>query len=35
MDLERIYTADVEVFGEKAQNPSDTEVDFYVSVRTN
>ena len=33
MDLERIYTADFEVFGEKAQNPSDAEVDFYVSIK--
>ncbi len=35
MDLERVYTADFEIFGEKAQNPSDAEVDFYVSVKTN
>jgi len=34
MDLERIYSADFEVFGEKAQNPSDAEVDFYVSVKS-
>ena len=33
MDLERVYSADFEVFGEKAQNPSDAEVDFYVSVK--
>ncbi len=33
MDLERVYTADFEVFGEKAQNPSDAEVDFYVSIK--
>jgi len=32
MDLERIYSADFEIFGEKAQNPADAEVDFYVSV---
>lgn len=32
MDLDRAYTADFEVFGEKAQNPSDAEVDFYVAV---
>ena len=31
-DLNRAYTADFEVFGEKAQNPSDAEVDFYVSI---
>ena len=34
MDLERIYSADFEVFGEKAQNPSDAEVDFYVSIKS-
>lgn len=34
MDLDRIYSADFEVFGEKAQNPSDAEVDFYVSVKS-
>lgn len=33
MDLDRAYVADFEVFGEKAQNPSDAEVDFYVSVK--
>ena len=32
MDLDRAYTADFEAFGEKAQNPSDAEVDFYVAV---
>ena len=34
MDLERIYSADFEVFGEKAQNPSDAEVDFYVAIKS-
>jgi len=34
MDLERIYSVDFEIFGEKAQNPSDAEVDFYVSVKS-
>ena len=33
MELNRAYMADFEVFGEKARNPSDAEVDFYVSVR--
>lgn len=33
MDLDRVYTADFEAFGEKAQNPSDAEVDFYVAVK--
>ncbi len=32
MELDRSYVADFEVFGEKAQNPSDAEVDFYVGV---
>lgn len=33
MDLERMYTADFEVFGEKAQNPADAEVDFFIAVK--
>lgn len=33
MKLDRIYTADFEVFGEKARNPVDAEVDFYVAVK--
>lgn len=32
MDLNRAYTADFEVFGTKAQNPSDAEVDFYLAI---
>ncbi|MEM7373044.1 MAG: GyrI-like domain-containing protein [Bacteroidota bacterium] len=32
MDLDRIFTADFEVFGEKAQNPADAEVDFMIAV---
>lgn len=32
MDLDRAYTADFEFFGEKAQNPSNAEVDFYIAV---
>lgn len=32
-DLARTYTADFEVYGEKAQNPDNAEVDIYVSVR--
>lgn len=32
-DLDRAYTADFEVYGEKAQNPENSEVDIYVSVR--
>jgi len=33
MDLNRAYTADFEVFGKKAQNPADAEVDFYVAIK--
>lgn len=33
MPLERAFTADFEVFGEKAQNPSNAEVDFYVAIK--
>ncbi|MNU74236.1 Bacterial transcription activator, effector binding domain [compost metagenome] len=32
MDLNRVFTADFEVFGEKAQNPSDAEIDFLIAV---
>lgn len=32
-DLNRAYTADVEVYGEKAQNPVDAEVDFLIAVK--
>jgi len=31
-DLDRKFTADFEVYGEKAQNPSDAEVDILVAV---
>ncbi|GAA5024101.1 AraC family transcriptional regulator [Marivirga lumbricoides] len=33
MELERTYDADFEIFGGKAQNPSDAEVDFYIGVK--
>ena len=33
MELDRTYDADFEIFGEKAQNPSNAEVDFYVGVK--
>ena len=33
MELDRTFDADFEIFGEKAQNPSDAEVDFYVGVK--
>ncbi|MBP1163341.1 putative transcriptional regulator YdeE [Chryseobacterium sp. PvR013] len=32
MDLGRIFTADFEIYGEKAQNPSDAEVDILIAV---
>ena len=31
-DLPRTFTADFEVYGEKAQNPEDAEVDTFVAV---
>lgn len=31
-DLNRSYTADFEVYGEKAQNPKDAEIDVFVAV---
>jgi predicted transcriptional regulator YdeE len=31
--LDRAYTADFEVYGEKAQNPESAEVDIFVAVR--
>lgn len=31
--LDRTFTADFETFGEKAQNPADAEVDFYVAIK--
>lgn len=32
-DLDRLYTADFEIYGEKAKNPSDTEVAIFVAIR--
>lgn len=32
-DLDRVYTADFDVFGEKAQNPSDAEIDIFVAIK--
>ena len=32
-DLDRKYTADFEVYGEKAQNPNDAEVDILVAIK--
>ena len=33
MGLERLFTADFEVFGEKAQNPLNAEIDFLIAVK--
>lgn len=32
MGLDRAFTADFEVFGEKAQNPNNAEIDFLIAV---
>lgn len=32
-DLDRIFTADFEVYGEKVQNPKNAEVDIYIAIR--
>lgn len=31
-ELDRVYSADFEVYGEKAQNPAEAEVDIFVAV---
>jgi predicted transcriptional regulator YdeE len=31
-DIPRAYTADFEVYGEKAKNPGDAEIDIFVAV---
>lgn len=33
MDIDRAFTADFEVFGEKAQNPTDAEIDFLIALK--
>lgn len=33
MDLDRAYTVDFEVFGERAQNRADAEVDILVAIK--
>lgn len=35
MEIDRTYTVDFEVFGPKAMDPSNAEVDFYVGVKSN
>ncbi len=32
-DLSRVFTADFEIYGEKAKNPSDAEVDILIAVQ--
>jgi len=32
-DLDRTYTLDFEVYGPKAMNPADAEVDIFVAIR--
>lgn len=33
-DLNRVYTADFEVYGEKAMNPTEAEVSVFVAINT-
>jgi len=33
MELDRTYTVDFEIYGEKAKDPSNAEVDFYVGIQ--
>jgi predicted transcriptional regulator YdeE len=33
-DMNRIFTADYEVYGEKAQDPTNAEVDFLIAVES-
>ena len=32
-DLDRVFTADFELYGERAQNPTDAEVDILVAIK--
>lgn len=32
-DFNRAYTADFEVYGEKALNPEDAEIEFFIAIR--
>ena len=34
LDLDRKYTTDFEVYGEKAQDPTNAEVDIYIAVNS-
>ena len=33
-NLDRVFTADFELYGEKAQNPTDAEVDVLVAIKS-
>lgn len=33
MDLDRAFTSDFEIYGQKAQNPSDAEVDILIALK--
>ena len=33
-DLNRSYTADFEVYGKKAQNPENAEVEIFVAIKS-
>ena len=33
MELDRLFTADFEIFGEKAQDPTNAEIDFLIAVK--
>lgn len=33
MDLNRTYTADFEIYGERAQSPSNAEVDIFIAIK--
>lgn len=32
-DLQRTFTADFEIYGEKAQNPENAEVDIFIAIK--
>ena len=32
MNIDRVYTADFEIYGQKAQNPTDAEVDIFIAL---
>jgi predicted transcriptional regulator YdeE len=32
-DVDRAYTADFEIYGEKAQNPENAEVDIFIAIK--